>query len=103
MTTGFTFEQFYIIIKITAVKVVFKFGDRLMVGQLVLVQSIGVRIPVPEHRKFRPNLGRNFMSLWGAARTSPRKAVRTESAPRSLRQVIRLGVRSDDLTNPPPR
>jgi hypothetical protein len=24
------------------------FGDRLMVGQLVLVQSIGVRIPVPE-------------------------------------------------------
>lgn len=25
------------------------FGDRLMVGQLVLVQSIGVRIPVPEH------------------------------------------------------
>jgi len=48
-------------------------------------------------------LGRNFMSLWGAARTSPRKAVRTESAPRSLRQVIRLGVRSDDLTNPPPR
>ena len=27
------------------------FGDRLMVGQLVLVQSIGVRIPVPEPRK----------------------------------------------------
>ena len=29
-------------------------GDRLMVGQLVLVQSIGVRIPVPEQIKNNP-------------------------------------------------
>ena len=36
------------------------FGDRLMVGQQVLVLFIGVRIPIPEPRKIKQKTVQNW-------------------------------------------